>query len=120
SLEELACRRAALVAEVRDEKVGHLPAVARLFRHVAREADAVMLGRRAIEEFARLLDRAHLRIALPDDEAEELVLDFACGDVADAFPPAVAGVAAEADLRGYVGGEFLGQRDLRIRGDIDA
>src|SRR5260221_10155441 len=95
-----------------------MPAVARLLSHVAREADAVVLGRRAIEDLACLLDRAHLRIALPDDEPEELVLDLACGNVGDALPAGVAGVAAEADLGRHVGGELLDERDLRVGRDL--
>src|SRR5687767_4156688 len=43
-LEQLARRSATLAAEVRDEEVGHLPAVARLLRHVPREPLAVVLG----------------------------------------------------------------------------
>src|SRR5712692_9821225 len=38
-----------LVAEMRDQQVGHLPAVARLLAHVAHEAVAVVLARRAVE-----------------------------------------------------------------------
>src|SRR5207247_7171315 len=65
-LEELARRGTALVAEVRDEQVGHLPAVAGFFGHVPRQAVAVMLGGCTVQQRARLLDGAHLRIALPN------------------------------------------------------
>jgi len=101
-LQQLARGGAALVAEVRDQQPGHLPAVARLLRHVAHEPPAVVLARGAVEELARLLDRAHLRVALPDDEPQQLVLDLGRRDVGDALPAPLAGVAAEGDFRIYL------------------
>src|SRR5258708_19317929 len=60
-LEERARGGATLVAEMRDEEVRHLPAVARLLGHVAREAHAIVLGWRAVEPLASLLHRAPSR-----------------------------------------------------------
>src|SRR6478752_6754150 len=51
----VARRGATFVAEISDEEIHHLPAVTRLFRHVPREAVAVVLGGRAIEQRPRLL-----------------------------------------------------------------
>ena len=75
ALEQLARRLPAFAAEVSHQEVRHLPAVARLLGHVAHQPPAVVLARRAVEQLARLLDRAHLGVALPDDELQQLLLD---------------------------------------------
>ena len=78
----------ALAAEISHQEVRHLPAVARLLGHVAHQPPAVVLARRAVEELARLLDRAHLGVALPDDELQQLVLDPRRRDVGRRSPSA--------------------------------
>ena len=82
ALEELARLDLPGLAEVVDEQVAHLPAVAHLLDHDPAGAVGVVVRRRALEEVALLLDRGELGVALVDDEVAESVADRLLGDLA--------------------------------------
>ena len=86
ALEELARLDLPGLAEVVDEQVAHLPAVAHLLDHDPADAVGVVVGGRGLEEVALLLDRGELRVALVDDEVQERVADRLVGDLRDPLP----------------------------------
>src|SRR2546422_752183 len=85
-LEHLLRLDASGVAEMADQQVAHLPAVAHLFGHHAAEGLAVVLGGSVLKQAALLLDRSKLGVALKDDQVHESVAHALVRDLNDFFP----------------------------------
>ena len=99
-LEQLARLDLARLAEVVDEQVAHLPAVAHLLDHDPADALGVVVGGRGLEQVALLLDGGEFGVALVDDQVQEGVADGLVGDLGDPLPLLLPREVAELDLVG--------------------
>ena len=99
-LEELARLDLSGFAEVVDEQVAHLPAVAHLLDHDAADAVGVVVRGGGLQQVALLLDGRELRVALVDDQVQQRVPDGLVGDLREALPLALAGEVPVLDLVG--------------------
>src|SRR6185437_8611103 len=100
---------AAAVAEMVDEEVAHLPAVAHFLGDHAAEGFAVVLAGRMLEEAALLFDGGKLRIALIDDQIEQAIANALIGNFQNAAPLWAAFERTEFDLVRARGTELGGK-----------
>ena len=99
ALEHLLGLDLTLAAEMIDQQVAHLIAVARLFDHDAHERGEIVLARRVVDQKALLLVGRELRVALIDDHVQHGVAHALVGNLAHFLPAPLALEIAEEDLR---------------------
>ena len=83
-----------------DQQRTHLPAMAHLFNHDARDGPAVPIRRSVLQEIALLLHAGKLGIALVDDHVHQRIAHLLGRNLPEVLPLALSLVRPELDLVG--------------------